>query len=280
MRARLKSTVETLKSPRNSEGFPIVEDGARSKAWRGRLRICLVYPHTYYVGMSNLGFQQIYSLWNDLDEVVCERAFLPENGGPLLSFESKRPLSDFDIVAFSLSFENDAIHILRILKLAGMELRSCHRSLQDPLVMIGGAAISMNPVPLFPFIDLFAFGDGEDVIYEIAKVARSNPFLKSNKQKVLEAIISEVNGVYSPEVQGMTPVAPVKRRTIKFINSFLTKTEIVTNHTEFSNNFMVEVSRGCPQRCRFCSVSYTEASTRFRRLSFLKSAFQQGVERV
>lgn len=255
------------------------EDGVRKKAWKGRLKICLVYPHTYYVGMSNLGLHQIYGLWNDLDEVVCERAFLPESGGEVLSIESGRPLKDFDVIAFTLSFENDAIHVLRILSHAGLALKSEDRSHSDPLVIMGGAAVSMNPNPLIPFIDAFAFGDGEDLVFDIARSLRSTPYLKSDRTRVLECL-SDIGGVYIPSIHGVSPLTPIKRRSVKFINSFLTKTEIVTNFTEFTNSFMVEVSRGCPQRCRFCSVSYTEASTRFRRLSFLRSAFDEGIERV
>ena len=276
MRQNLKSTAQTLK---HRSSFRILEDGTRRKEWRGRLKICLVYPHTYYVGMSNLGFQSIYGLWNDLDEVVCERAFLSENGQEIRSLESNRPLKDFDVIAFTLSFENDAIHVLRILAQAGLALRSEDRADDDPLVIMGGAAISMNPCPVLPFVDLFAFGDGEDIVYELALKLRAHPFLRLHKTRLLENLV-EIPGTFAPRIMGVYPSQPIKRRTVKFINSYLTKTEVVTNHTEFSDVFLVEVSRGCPQRCRFCSVSYTEASTRFRRLSFLQSAFDEGIERV
>lgn len=273
----LKSTILTQKARKSP--FELKEEGAIVKAWKGRLKICLVYPHTYYVGMSNLGFQTVYKLWNELEEVVCERAFLSETGEEPLSIESGRPLKDFDVIAFSLSFENDSIHVLRVLSQAGLALKSEDRREDDPLVIMGGAAPSMNPCPLIPFIDLFCFGDGEDLVHEIAEALRESPFLRHDRMRLLEALV-EIPGTYAPLIHGERPEAPIKRRTLKFLNSFLTKTEIVSNFTEFSDVFLVEVSRGCPQRCRFCSVSYTEASTRFRRLSFLKSAFDEGIERV
>ncbi len=277
MALKLKSSAQTLRQRRTP--YEIIEEGAIHKAWKGRLKICLVYPHTYYVGMSNLGFQTIYSLWNDLDEVVCERAFMSETNDEILSLESGKPLKDFDVVAFTLSFENDSIHVLRILKQAGIPLKTEERSEGDPLIIMGGAAASMNPTPLLPFIDFFCFGDGEDLVYDIARKIRETPFLRNNKGRLLEAL-AEIEGSYIPLIHGIYPETPIKRRTIKYINSYLTKTEIVSNFTEFSDVFLVEVSRGCPQRCRFCSVSYTEASTRFRRLSFLKSAFDEGIERL
>ncbi len=277
MKRSLKSTAETMKA-RNL--FELHEEGVRYKPWKGRLRILLVYPHTYYVGMSNLGMHSLYGLWNDIDEVVLERGFLSDQGGEILSIESRRPARDFDVVAFSLSFENDAIHILRALKQMGLALRSSDRSDQDPLVMVGGAAVSMNPGPIMPFMDLFVFGDGEEVLAELTQVLRRSPFLRHHKTRLLEDMVAQVPGTYSPVVEGFHPGRMIKRRTLKFLNSFQTKTEIVTNNTEFSQLFLVEVSRGCPQRCRFCSVSYTEASTRFRRLSFLQAAFDEGIERV
>lgn len=278
MRKNLKSTAETMRNRGSS--FSIREDGAVKKQWRGRLKICLVYPNTYYVGMSNLGLHAVYSLWNDIDEVVCERAFLSENGETPRSFESGRELTEFDVIAFTVSFENDYIHFLRILSQIGLPLKSSDRHDHHPLVIMGGAAISMNPCPVAPFVDCFVFGDGEEVVADLATTMRATPFLRHDKKRILEYLLAEVSGIFVPALQGYFPEQPIKRRGLKFINSFLTKTEIVSNFTEFSDVFLVEVSRGCPQKCRFCSVSYTETSTRFRRLSFLKSAFDEGIERV
>ncbi len=139
----------------------------------GSFRVALVYPNLYYVGMSNLGFQGVYRLLNGFDDVSCERAFLPDDrqkaelertGRPLASFETGTPLRDFDVVAFSVSFENDYLHVVRILRLAGIPLRASERGPRDPLILMGGSALFLNPEPLAPFADLVAVGEGEALV--------------------------------------------------------------------------------------------------------------------
>ena len=146
-----------------------LEDVPRS----GSFRVALVWPNLYFVGMSNLGFQAVYRLLNRTPDVVCERAFLPDDedkaelertGSPLVSFETGTPLRDFDAVAFSVSFENDYLHVLQVLRLAGIPLRARDRGPRDPLVILGGAAMFLNPEPLAPFADLVAVGEGEPMV--------------------------------------------------------------------------------------------------------------------
>src|SRR5512141_31948 len=139
----------------------------------GSFRVALVWPNLYFVGMSNLGFQAVYRLLNRVPEVVRERAFLPDDedtaelertGSPLLSFESGTPLRDFDAIAFSVSFENDYLHVLQVLRLAGIPLRAKDRGRRDPIVILGGAAMMLNPEPLAPFADLVVVGEGEPMV--------------------------------------------------------------------------------------------------------------------
>src|SRR5262245_36589998 len=139
----------------------------------GSFRVALAYPNLYFVGMSNLGFQSIYAMLNALPEVVCERAFLPDDedkealersGRSLASFESATPLRDFDVLAFSVSFENDYLHVLHMLRLAGVPLRAKDRGPRDPLVLMGGAALFLNPEPLAPFADVVAVGEAESLV--------------------------------------------------------------------------------------------------------------------
>src|SRR6185436_449940 len=146
------------------------EVGYVRKPHGGRLRVALAFPNTYYVGMSSLGFQTVYRLFNDLEDVVCERVFLPpkqelqaqlQAGAPLLTLESQSPVSQFDVLAFSVSFEWDYTNVVTLLRLAGLSPRAEARRSRDPLVVVGGAVTFVNPEPLAPFADVIAAGEGE-----------------------------------------------------------------------------------------------------------------------
>ncbi|MGE3190731.1 MAG: B12-binding domain-containing radical SAM protein, partial [Vicinamibacterales bacterium] len=149
------------------------EVGYVRKPHTDRLRVALAFPNTYFVGMSNLGFQTVYRLFNDQPDVVCERVFLPpkqelkslmESGARLVSVESQTPIGDFDVIAFSVSFEWDYTNVLTMLRLAGLEPRAEARGPRDPLVIVGGAVTFVNPEPLALFADVIAAGEGEVLI--------------------------------------------------------------------------------------------------------------------
>src|SRR5438552_12819133 len=138
------------------------EQGTVRKDWGGKVPVALVYPNTYAVGMSNLGFQTIYSHLNRLPDVVCERVFLPDpgdveeltrTGEAPFSLESLRPLRDFALIGFSVTYERDYINVLRLLALAGIPLRAAERGSRDPLIVMGGVCAFSNPEPLAPFMD-------------------------------------------------------------------------------------------------------------------------------
>jgi radical SAM superfamily enzyme YgiQ (UPF0313 family) len=149
------------------------ERGAVQKPWGGKITICLLYPNSYHVGMSNLGFQTLYQILNADDDVVCERAFLPEpedlpeyrnTQTPLFSLESQKPLSSFDLLAFSISFENDFLNVLTLLELAHIPSESRLRDGRYPWVIAGGVTVFLNPEPISEFFDLFILGEAEEVI--------------------------------------------------------------------------------------------------------------------
>src|SRR3989442_361582 len=157
------------------------EQGTFHKEWGGKVAIALVYPNTYAVGMSNLGFQTIYWHLNQRPDVVCERVFLPAaedldelqraGTGPL-SLESSRRLSDFHMVGFSVTYEGDYVNVLRILSLAAIPLRPAERQPSDPLVLMGGVCAFSNPEPLAPFMDFIVVGEGEELVHELIEAYR------------------------------------------------------------------------------------------------------------
>src|SRR3989454_7576223 len=141
------------------------EVGYVKKPHGGRLRVALAFPNTYWVGMSNLGFQTVYRLFNADPDIVCERFFLPPKQElaelsaarvPLVTLESQTPVGDFDVIAFSVSFEWDYVNLLTMMRLAGMPRYAAERTDRHPLLVIGGAVTFVNPEPLAPFADVIA----------------------------------------------------------------------------------------------------------------------------
>lgn len=237
----------------------------------GSFRVAVVYPNLYFVGMSNLGFQGVHALFNDTPGVVCERAFLPTDaaranlertGKPLSSLESGTDLRRFDMLAFSISFENDYLHVLRILRLAGIALRPEERSDRDPLIVFGGAAVFLNPEPLAPFADVIAVGEGETLVPKLM-----DAFAGAGSRKAALDSLGPKDGFYIPsryEVRynddGTVALydgpGPVIRQRAWAGKMGLPQSTILTPHTEMSMKFLVEISRGCPCMCRFCWAGY------------------------
>ncbi|HEY2944855.1 MAG TPA: radical SAM protein [Vicinamibacteria bacterium] len=237
----------------------------------GTLRVALCYPNLYFVGMSNLGFQGVYQLLNDHPDVVCERAFLPDDvdredlergGHHITSFESGTDLGRFHVLAFSVSFENDYLHVLRMLRLAGVPLRSADRGPDDPVVVMGGAALFLNPEPLAPFADLIAVGEGEALVPRMVEALTG----AAGPRRGIESL-SEKDGFYVPSryevryhadgtVAGYDGPGPVTRQRGWPEKMALPQSVILTPNTEMSMKFMVEISRGCPCMCRFCWAGY------------------------
>src|SRR5947209_11335547 len=178
------------------------EIGYVKKPHGHRLRVALAFPNTYWVGMSNLGFQTVYRLFNADDDVVCERFFLPPKqelaellgtNTRLVSLESQTPVSDFDVVAFSVSFEWDYVNVLTLLRLAGIPRYAAERTERHPLVVVGGAVTFVNPEPLAPFADVIAAGEGEMLVPAIGKA-----FGAASDRTDLLRLLAKERGVYVP----------------------------------------------------------------------------------
>jgi radical SAM superfamily enzyme YgiQ (UPF0313 family) len=254
------------------------EVGYVSKPHGGRLRIALAFPNTYFVGMSNLGFQTVYKLFNAEDDIVCERVFLPPktelaaqlaDRAPLVSIESQTPVNEFDIFAFSVSFEWDYTNVVTLLRLAGLKPRAADRTHRDPLVMIGGAVTFVNPEPLAPFADVIAAGEGEALIPSLLTAFKG----ASDRDDLLRRLVTE-RGFYVPSFYDVThrpdgtieafvpkpdtgAPATVKKAALKTTEAVdPPATTIFTPDTELGSRFLVEVVRGCANLCRFCWAGY------------------------
>ena len=276
------------------------EEGTVIKPWGGKISIAIAYPNVYYIGMSNLGFQTVYFLLNDLPGVLCERVFLPERDDirihmdtntALFSLESQKPLNRFDIIAFSISFENDSLNILKILDLAHIPLRREQRAENHPLVIAGGIVPGINPEPISDFIDLFVIGEGEEVIPEFVEVFRDATEKRYDKADILKGM-SGIEGIYVPmfyavdyETDGtIREFRPekgfpkqIKKRRLRDIDGSKTHSTILTPHTEFGDMFLMEVSRGCRWRCRFCATGFICGPYRKRGLDNLCETVAYGL---
>ncbi|MGD8512321.1 MAG: radical SAM protein [Deltaproteobacteria bacterium] len=275
--------------------FLSAETGTIKKDWRGKISVALTYPNTYHVGMSNLGFQSVYRLINDLDNVVCERAFLPEGAsrahGRLRSLESGRRLADFDIIAFSISFENDYPNLLTILALAGLPLLSSERHPPHALIIAGGATSLLNPEPIALFVDCFLIGEAETLLPGFFDVYEKH----SQREAVLEALARGVPGAYVPALYEVTyksdgtleafrpkgdVPAKIKRVIAEDLSSWDTCTTVLTPHTTFDNTYLIEAARGCPHGCRFCAAGFVYRPPRFRTTGQLENAMGQAAGRA
>lgn len=266
------------------------ETGAILKSWNGRLRVALVYPNTYHVGMSNLGFQTVYRLLNQIEHVVCERAFLPDRSAtpsPLLSVESGRPLGDFDMVAFSISFESDYPHVLEILAAAAIPLMSEERTDDHPMVAAGGVACMLNPEPVAAFIDCFLIGEAEALLDPFFD--RFDPEI--DRREMLKILAGEVRGVYVPifyavryredgTLGSFSPVEAVPRAIergyAEDLSAAAACSSILTSHTTFDQTYLIEVGRGCAHGCRFCAAGYVYRPPRFQSVEILKKCMETG----
>ena len=267
------------------------EIGTIRKSWRGRVSVALVYPNRYHVGMSNLGFQTLYRLFNSYDHVVCERAFLPDDGPNatqrLRTIESGNPLAAADIVAFSLSFENDYPHLLAILEKSGLPLRADARSQDHPLVLAGGVACFLNPEPIAVFIDCFLIGEAEGILPKF--IETFDP--ASGRHDLLVNLARKVPGAYVPAfyrtrykndgtLESFKPCrdvpSTIERVRLAKLDQVATCSSVLTPDTTFGRTFLIETGRGCGHGCRFCSAGFIYRPPRFHAAAQLERSIKKG----
>jgi len=234
------------------------ERGTIFKKWSGKAPVCLLFPNTYFVGMSNLAVHLLYKSLNDLPDVVCERAFL-EPDGKSLSVESRKPLTSFEILFVTLSFEMDYGNVVRMLSGSSIELRSSARRKGGPIIVGGGVCAMANPEPLAGIFDLFIMGDVETTILPFMELYLSN---RHKKRADLIDELSAPDWVYNPahlEVTykddgtvGAFEPSSYHVKSERYKGRHLGTSAILTDQTEFANMYLVEGTRGCPSRCPFC----------------------------
>src|ERR1700683_2864525 len=263
----------------------------------GDISVCVIYPNYYRLGMANLGFQAIFHIFESDPNVAADRAFLPDaderenfrtGGERLVSFERGRPLSDFDILAFSISFETDYLNVLSVLRMAGIPARRADRLGRNfPLIIAGGSAVFLNPEPIADFIDLFLIGEGEEMVPEFIErwdATRGSP----NQLREL----ASVQGAYLPDFY--TPVyddagrlatvkysgpgnSQVNRRLLRDLNRFTTSSLILTEESVFAAICLDEASRGCQWGCRFCAAGFMYRPIRYRSPEHLIEEARKGL---
>ena len=260
-------------------------------------KVAIVYPNTYFVGMSNLGLHIIYEEINLRNDSVCERIFLPEKKEleaydktktPLMSVETQRPMHQFDVVAFDVTFEMDYFHIPLMLRHGRVPIMGKDRTEFDPIVIAGGPCATFNPEPFADFIDAFIIGEGEGIVSRVLDIIRDGKMEGLDRHAILRQL-ADISGVYVPslyvpiysedgEFKGYD-IAEGVPKTIKRHFEMLTsggETVVATNYTEFGAMYIIEVARGCGRHCRFCMAGYCFRVPRVRPLDILK----EGVERA
>ena len=296
MTEKLERILPTVQKPARYVGG---EYGQTMKDKRSvELRVAFCFPDTYEIGMSNLGMRILYAVMNRMEGVWCERVFAPwgdmedamrANGLPLYALESGDPVSEFDLIAFTIGYEMSYTNVLNMLRLSGVPLHAADRTGLEHMVFAGGACV-YNPEPLADFIDFFSVGEGEESTPEILELYRRAKREGWSRPEFLRAV-AQIEGVYVPSLYrhewnadgtlaSVTPLdgapARVAKRIVQDLDTALYPTDGIVPNTEIVHDRSnLEVMRGCIRGCRFCQAGYVYRPVRPRKP---ETIIRQGIE--
>ena len=242
----------------------------------GDFSLALAYANSYHVGMSSLAFQRVFELSQGRPRWTCERFFLDGEGMPL-SVEADRPLNSFGCIAFSVSFEEDFVNLVRMLDRASIPARRKERSDRDPLVIMGGACASINPLPMSPFVDVFGLGAAENVLGPLFECLESETSRDAARERLASTPGFYVPDYHDPEGSELKEKLRKLELTAEQMKEpgHLPTTAIVTPHTEFANKFLIEMSRGCPEKCRYCWATFGMGTFRWHPSDYILESLER-----
>lgn len=271
-----------MKKPRPSAAhdwtpYRAAERPVETYSRHGDFRLALAYANSYHIAMSSLGFQRVWELVHRRPDWSAERFFLDGVGMPL-SVESGRPLDSFGCVAFSVSFEEDYVHLLQMLDRAGIPLRRRDRRPWDPVIVMGGSCAAINPLPMAEFVDVFALGASENVLPGLCLALEE----EAGRDAVI-ARLAGADGFYVPEhhhpERDGDSVPKLKKLELSADQmrqpGYLPTTAIVTPKTEFADKFLIEMSRGCPEKCRYCWATFGMGKFRWHPTEYILASLER-----
>ena len=256
---------------------PIVpESNVIRKNWsKVDVKVALCYPNVYRAGMTGLPIRLLYALLNSREDVACERFFIPTRNEGLVSLESQKSLKNFDVIAFSLQYEEDYVNVLRMLMEAEIPVRREERVKNGPLVIAGGPCATENPEPLANYMDLFVIGEAEPILDELIEKIKE---LGKPTDRIEE--FADLNGVYIPSI-GNSPKRVWIKSLDKAPHPLAQQIPLVDSRnpymTIFGKTFNVEVTRGCSRRCKFCLIRCISMPKRERSLKKLEEIIEEGM---
>lgn len=260
----------------------------------GKIRFAMAFPDVYELGMSHLGIQILYDMFNKREDVYCERVYSPwmdldqimrEKQIPLFALESQDPIKNFDFLGITLQYEMCYTNVLQLLDLAQIPLHACDRTEEDPIV-IGGGPCTYNPEPIAEFFDLFYMGEGEVVYFELLDRYKENQAKGGSRREFLE-LAAEIPGIYVPAfydvlykedgtIERMVPNNPHAKETVskqlvmEMNDTYYPEQPVVPFIKATQDRIVLEIMRGCIRGCRFCQAGMVYRPVRERSLETLK----------